>query len=139
MFWDSSAVVPLLLSERRSSQLASLFGSDTEAAIWWGSPVECLSAIYRRQRESPLRKSLLAAALERLSTLAKGVDTVAPTSDVRDHAGRLLAAYPLRAGDALQLAAGLAWCAGQPQGEAFVCLDERLREAALQEGFRIVP
>jgi uncharacterized protein len=82
---------------------------------------------------------VLAAALDRLNTLAKGVDTVAPTSDVRDHAGRFLAAYLLRAGHALQLAAGLAWCRCQPQGETFVCLDDRLREAALQEGFRIVP
>jgi uncharacterized protein len=127
MFWDSSAVVPLLLAERRSFQLASLFGSDAEAAIWWGSPVECLSAIHRRHRESPLREAVLAAALDRLNTLAKGVDTVAPTSDVRDHAGRFPAAYPLRAGDALQLAAGLAWCGGRPQGETFVCLDDRLR------------
>jgi hypothetical protein len=50
---------------------------------------------------------------------------------------RWLATYPLRAGVDVQL--GLAWCESQTQGETFVRLDERLREAALQEGFRIVP
>ena len=40
---------------------------------------------------------------------------------VRRRAGRLVAAHPLRAADALQLAAALVWCEEQPAGEAFVC------------------
>jgi hypothetical protein len=45
----------------------------------------------------------------------------------------------LRAADALQLAAALIWCEEQPAGEVFVCLDDRLREAARREGFTLVP
>jgi hypothetical protein len=52
---------------------------------------------------------------------------------------RLLGVHPLRAADALQLAAALILVRDDPAGRAFVCLDERLREAALLEGFRVLP
>jgi hypothetical protein len=45
----------------------------------------------------------------------------------------------LRAADALQLAAALVWCQGDPLQHGFVCLDQRLREAARREGFTALP
>jgi predicted nucleic acid-binding protein len=139
MFWDSSALIPLVLPEPRSSALTRTVAADREVTVWWGTPVECLSATYRRHRETGLPPSVLAGALRRLSAVMEDADTVAPTDDVRQRAGRLVAAHPLRAADALQLAAALAWCEEQPSGEAFVCLDERLREAARREGFTVLP
>ena len=139
MFWDSSALVPLLVPEPRSSELTALLASDKEPAIWWASPVECRSAIYRRHRESPLPEKTLHSALKRLDALAKDMDTIVATEPVREKAGKLLAAHPLRAADALQLASALLWCQDQPDQEIFVCLDHRLREAAGQEGFNLQP
>jgi predicted nucleic acid-binding protein len=139
MFWDSSAVVPCLVPEARSTVLASLLRSDAEPVIWWASPVECQSALYRQRRDGNLAVAHLDEALSRLRGLVEGTDVIAPTSVVRDRAGRLLAAHPLRAGDALQLAAALVWCGELPQGDRFACLDDRLREAARREGFRVVP
>jgi len=139
MFWDSSAVVPCLVPEARSAGLLALLRSDAETVLWWASPVECQSALYRRQREGGLAMALLTEALARLVGLVEDADFVAPTSRVRERASRLLAAHPLRAGDALQLAAALAWCGEAPQGETLVCLDDRLREAARREGFAIRP
>jgi predicted nucleic acid-binding protein len=81
----------------------------------------------------------LAQALARLDRLAEDLDVVAPTARVRLRAGRALAAHPLRAADALQLAAALVWADDSPAGEAFVCLDDRLREAASREGFEVLP
>ena len=66
-------------------------------------------------------------------------DSVSPTDDVRRRAARLLAGHPLRAADALQLAAALIWCEEQPHEETFVSLDERLRNAARREGFALAP
>ena len=139
MFWDTSALIPLVLPEVRSSPLTEAAAADREVTIWWGTPVECLSATYRRHREQPLPAALLDAALARLRALVEDVDAVAPTDDVRRRAGRLVAAHPLRAADALQLAAALVWCEEQPAGERVVCLDERLRDAARREGFTLVP
>ena len=58
---------------------------------------------------------------------------------VRAQAARVLRLHPLRAADALQLAAELIWCQGDPVRNGFVCLDQRLREAARREGFTVLP
>jgi len=139
MFWDSSAIVPLLVPEARSVALAALLRSEPEVVLWWASPVECQSALHRQRREGALPVALLDGALVRLRGLIEDADFVAPTRRVRERAGRLLAAHPLRAGDALQLAAALVWCDEAPHGTGFVCLDERLRGPAHLEGFNVLP
>jgi predicted nucleic acid-binding protein len=139
MFWDTSALIPLVLPEVRSGSLTEAIVADREVTVWWGTPVECLSATYRRHREAPLPGPILNTALQRLRAIVEDADTVSPTDEVRRRAGRLVAAHPLRAADALQLAAALVWCEEQPTGETFVCLDDRLRDAALREGFVLFP
>lgn len=84
-------------------------------------------------------RAVLDSALQRLDQLLDHSDTVAASEEVRRRAGRLLAVHPLRAPDALQLAAALVSCEDEPTGESFVCLDDRLRNAALREGFRLLP
>jgi hypothetical protein len=139
VFWDSSAVVPQLVPEDSSPGVNALLRSDQAVVLWWASPVECQSAIYRRYRDGALPEASLTGALARLQTLVLYVDFIVPSTRVRERAGRALAAHPLRAGDALQLAAALVWCEEAPQGDSFVCLDERLREAARREGFTVLP
>ncbi|HVG06091.1 MAG TPA: hypothetical protein VNM67_00135 [Thermoanaerobaculia bacterium] len=72
------------------------------------------------------------------SLLAHAVE-IEPCEEVRDLASQLAAKHPLRAADALQLAAALDWCGGNTHGESFVCLDDRLRGAAALDGFRVLP
>ena len=139
MFWDSSALVPLLIFESRSAALTTLVGEDKEMTVWWGTPLECQSALHRRQRETHLDPAVMEAATERLRAVVEHADTVSPTDEVRQRAARLVAVHPLRAADALQLAAALIWCEEQPHGEVFVCLDARLRDAAQREGFDVLP
>jgi predicted nucleic acid-binding protein len=139
MFWDSSALVPTLLPASESATLGALIASDSRTAVWWGSPVECQSAVYRRHRAAPLPAALVDQAWQRLATVMANVDVVQPTAALHERAGRLLAVHPLRAADAFQLAAALAWCDDSPRGESFVCLDERLRDAARRERFTILP
>ena len=128
-------MVPLLLPEDASATLTGLLAGDGEPVIWWATPLECQSALQRRHRENPLPANQLSAAIERLRQLVQHADTIAPTDELRRRAARLLSFHPLRAADALQLAAALVWCEEQPHGESFVTLDDRLREAALKEGF----
>jgi uncharacterized protein len=136
MFWDSSAVVPTLFLATRSRDLVLLLGSDPHPAIWWTTPVECQSALFRRHRERVLPASSINRALGRLAALMEDAYVIAPTATLRERAGRLLRGHPLRAGDALQLAAALAWTEDAPRGELFVCLDSRLRDAATRRALR---
>jgi predicted nucleic acid-binding protein len=139
MFWDSSAFVAVLLDEPRSRALIDAFDSDPVPVIWWGTPLECHAGVARAVREKRVSREEAAEAAERLREARSQVREVAPLEAVRTRAMRLLSAHSLRAADALQLAAALMWCEEQPASETFVCLDQRLRDAARREGFALMP
>jgi predicted nucleic acid-binding protein len=139
MFWDSSALVAALLDEPRSKQLIDAFDADPVPVIWWTTPLECVAAVIRAVREKRVSREEATEAVERLREARSQVREIAPLEAVRTRAMRLLSAHPLRTADSLQLAASLVWCEEQPGGETFVCLDQRLREAARREGFTLLP
>jgi len=62
-----------------------------------------------------------------------------PEDDMRLPAWLLSKDHPLKTADALQLAAALRWCEGDTSGTGFVCLDNRLRQTARDEGFDVMP
>jgi predicted nucleic acid-binding protein len=138
-FWDSSAILPLLVREPTSEKIASILRLDPEMALWWATPVECASALARLHREGTLTSSGLGQAQKLLEHLREHAYEVQPVEEVRARAQRLLAVHRLRAADSLQLASALLWCRERPQGVRFVCLDDRLKLAALLEGFLTEP
>lgn len=137
-FWDASAIVPLLVAEPPRDALLALLEADAVMLVWWGTPVECASAIARREREGALPLGDATAALDRLRGLALSWQEVLPSEPVRGVALRLLRVHPLRAADSLQLAAAVVAAEHEPPTLEFVSLDERLTEAASREGFRVV-
>jgi predicted nucleic acid-binding protein len=132
-------LVALAVGETASQSVGSLLERDPEIALWWGTPVECHGAIARLERDSVLDARQCRVTLTTLEALCAGAVDVQPTRELRDLAKRLVRRHPLRAADALQLAAALAWCDGSPGGVGFVCLDERLRDASWREGFDVLP
>ena len=102
--------------------------------VWWGSSVECASSIARLQRDGHLSLGDERDARRALAALSASWYEVQPGDALRESALRLLRLHPLRAADALQLAAALEWAGGEA-GAAFVAFDDRLREAAQREGF----
>jgi len=139
MFWDSSALVPVLISEASSVAVIDLLRRDAAPVMWWATPVECASALHRRRREVALTSSEVDEALERLAALSRSLDVIAAVPAVQDRARHLLAVHALRAADALQLAAALVWVDGAAHGEPLACLDVRLGHVAQAEGFVVVP
>jgi predicted nucleic acid-binding protein len=130
-FWDSSAVLPLCIDEAVSAATRSLLRDDPLIAAWWSTRIECVSALMRLARENRLTAQGLARARTVLRTLADSWTEVQPSEPVRSGAERLLAAHPL--------AAAVVWCVGATSGAEFVTFDERLRDAALREGFTTFP
>ena len=136
-FWDASAVVALLLDEPASIQARQWFQEDPQRLVWWATEVECISAIGRWEREGALDLHSSSLALDRLAGLSRQWAEVQPLPMVRNLARRLLRTHPLRAADALQLAAALAVAEQEPSSLSFLCLDRRLSEAANREGLRM--
>jgi uncharacterized protein len=136
-FWDASAIVPLLLAEPGRDGLITLLERDADVIVWWGTPVECASAIARRERPFALAFAEAGAALGTLVALSASWSEVVASDAVRTVAQRLLRVHPLRAADSLQLAAAIIAAEGDPRTLPFVCLDSRLGEAAEREGFTV--
>ncbi len=138
-FWDSSALVPLLLKEKQSNVVEKILKQDPSMTLWWGTTVECTSALMRRSREGALSPASLEFARRRLGDFEKDAVRVEPVEQVRERAKRLLGVHHLVASDAVQLAAALSWCGESIEGEGFICLDGQLRQAARKEGFNVSP
>ncbi len=138
-FWDSSAILPLIVVESTSLMLSDLLSRDDTMVVWWGSGVECHSALNRRLRDGSLSLIDLQTARLGLQNVIACSYEVLPTESLRILAQRLLAVHPLRAADSLQLAAALIWADSKPVGRELVCLDSRLSTAARLEGFSVTP
>lgn len=137
-YWDSSAIVPLLAPQASTAAAESLVQSDAAMLVWWGTTIECVSALARLERERSLTPDEVVAAQARLRALADAWHEVLPHVRVRTNAERLLRLHPLRAADALQLAAALEVAGVQPGLTEFVCFDQRLCEAAAREGLQVI-
>ena len=136
-FWDASAVVPLLVEQPLSARALQLLAEDPDVVVWWSTPVECASAVARLRREGVLPDGVERDALATIDLLRSGWHEILPGEALRVQALRVLRLHPLRAADALQLAAALEW-AGAPASSELVCFDARFGTAAEREGFRVL-
>jgi predicted nucleic acid-binding protein len=137
-FWDASAIVPLLMAEPTTGTLQALAQKDPMMLVWWATEVECASAIARLERAGALDESAVTGAFDRLSQVAGGWHEVDPTDAVREAAVRFLRVHPLRAADALQLAAAFIAAERRPSSLEVVTLDDRVAGAARKEGFVLI-
>jgi predicted nucleic acid-binding protein len=138
-FWDSSAIVPLLVQEAASEVMARTYRDDRVIVVAWTTAIECVSACVRKHRENRLSERHLAGILERLRDFRADWIIAEPTPQLAADVERIVARHGLRAADAIQLASAIA--TGAPRGSPgeVVCLDRRLAHAATTEGFRTVP
>jgi predicted nucleic acid-binding protein len=137
-FWDASAIVPLVVAEEETTRCRGLLADDTEVVVWCLTPVEVCSALNRRLREGSIKLPDFRKAKERLLLLEKAWSEVVSIERVRERALRLLETHPLRAADALQLAAAIIVSEENPRTLPFVTLDSRLGLAAEKERFPVL-
>ena len=128
-----------IVQEQTSETLGKLLREDDSIAVWWGSWVDCAVAISRLLREGWLNEQGEGDACASLDLLAEDWREVQPTDEVRALAALLSRRQPLRTADALQLAAAFVWRESTDENPGFVCLDDRLRWAAREEGFDVLP
>lgn len=138
-FWDSSALVPLLVEQAATPSVKALHATDPMMVVWWGTVVECVSAIARLGRMGALDERGAARARARLDAIAATWVQVEPNETVRSTSCALLTRNGLTSGDAFQLAAALGGPSAGDRRLQFVCLDRRLREGAEAEGFTVLP
>jgi len=142
-FWDSSALAPLVAEEPTSRQCRDLYRADPAVVVWQFTMTEVVSALTKRSREDqtfdvPAREAAL-GRLDRLAAQWEVFDVLTREAllAVRHQARELLLRHPLKAGDALQLAAATVRF-DPPNKRGFVVFDGPLSRAATKEGINVI-
>ncbi len=138
-FWDSSAIVPLIVEEQESDYCIKTLSRDREMLIWCLSRVEVISALCRQVRDGALGEDHFRRAKGLLNALLEHAYEVRSIEKVRSRASRLLEVHPLRAANACQLASALVATQEDPDRLPIVTFDQRLINAATKEGFMVNP
>jgi uncharacterized protein len=123
--------------DQAASPKALLFEAKYGIAVWWATKVEMASALAQLVRRQEIGAVEYAHAKRQAEGLSNLWRVIAPSERIATLACDLLETHPLRAADALQLAAAQEWCEGQPSGKVFLTFDQRLRDAAGSAGFTL--
>lgn len=134
IYWDASPIIALLAGEPAARRYRRF--ENERIVTWWGTSLECVSAIARRQREGAAAE-IVAESYRRLEAMREGWQEVHASESLHRTAVRLLKTHPLRAGDALQLGAALVASNFEAHAARFLTEDARLRQAAEREGFLV--
>lgn len=137
-FWDTSALIPLLVAERGTARAERWLREDPDVVVWTLTRVELLSALARRRRAEPGAGRQLAVARRELLRAWERWSEVTAIELVRRHAERVVETHPVRAADALQIGAALVAADGEPAALEFVTFDRHQAAAAEREGFPVL-
>ena len=137
-YWDSSALIPLVVEEPGSDLARSWLGQDSQIATWGLTRLELVGAVERRAREGRVTSAERRQLLARFGDLFDAMGEVTDLLAVRQRAIPLLARHALRAADASQLGAAMLAAENDPTSLPFVCLDQNLALAAEREGFPVL-
>ncbi len=136
-YFDASALAKRYLREKDSPKVRRLLSLDAPATSRL-SAVEIVSALMRRSREGTLSGKNRERAMAVLDGDLAAMLVVELTPEIVTRAQGLLRRYPLRAGDAIQLASCLQLqeeLADEPV--VFIAFDVRLIAAADAEGVKV--
>jgi predicted nucleic acid-binding protein len=137
-FWDTSALVPLVVDEDSTPAVRQLLIEDSGVLVWTLTSVELLSTLGRLSRQTEELADLLPGMRALALDLLRHAATVIDVDGARRRAERLVGVHALAAADALQLAAALVACEDRPERLDFVTFDRVLARAAQLEGFRVL-
>ena len=137
-FWDSSALVPLLVEQELTSKVIRFHKNNSKVVAWWGSSLECTTALSRLEREGKIGEPIVYRSLKLLDELRSSWIEIKPVEEILQIAKRLVRTHSLRSADSLQLAAAIVASQKKSPFLPMFCLDDRLCSAARREGFAVV-
>ncbi len=137
-FWDSSAVVPLLIEQSSSKSSLKLLSDDPLQLVSFTTFCECYSALARLEREEAFSYKDFSKAEDQLELLSGAWYVVNFSDAVQREVKRLLRTHTLKCADAFQIATALVGSEKKFKMIEFVSYDEQLLQAASKEGFEVI-
>jgi len=136
-FWDSSSFVPLCVTQEASHQAQQLV-REYSFVTWWATAIEVASAIERLTRTGDISPEESQAAHWRRKKLLRACKVIQAEGAVLDQAQEIILRFPLKAADALQLAAAWVWTMGDPSGSTLISGDRQVLVVAKDMGFKTI-
>jgi len=133
-YFDTSALIPLIIDEPSSPLCVRLWNEATRAVSVRLLYAEARAALAMAHRLRRLNRSQMAAAVAQLDMLTSRLDWVEVTSHLVRAAGDLAEEHHLRGYDAVHLAAA---CIVGDSDTVFVSGDRQLVNAAASEGLAV--
>jgi len=130
-YFDTSAIVPLIVDEPSSPMCMRLWNEATRAVSVRLMHAEARAALAQAQRMARLSQDQLARAVDQLDLLSGQMSFIEVTQGLVSTAGELAEAHQLRGYDAVHLAAARAM---SDDDAVLISGDRRLIEAANREG-----
>ena len=135
-FWDSSALVKLLVEEAGTDLAIALWDEAAGVVASRLAVPELSAALASAERSGRIDRAGARIARDEWRRYLDALDVVEVSADIADHAAGLAVAHPLSGADAVQLATALALSESEL---VLATWDRRLATAALAEGLAIVP
>lgn len=107
-YFDTSAIVPLIIEEATSDNCRRLWNEATRVASVRLLYPETRAALARAERMGRLTAGQLTNAVDELESLIEQLDIIEVSTEIARAAGELAQRFGLRGYDAVHLAAGLA-------------------------------
>jgi predicted nucleic acid-binding protein len=107
-YFDTSAIVPLIIEEATSETCRRLWNEATRVASVRLLYPETRAALARAERMGRLTSRQLASAVDDLEAVIAELDVIEVSSDIAHAGGEFAQRFGLRGYDAVHLAAGLA-------------------------------
>ena len=135
-FWDSSALVKLLVEEAGTDLAVALWDEAAGVVASRLAVPEMSAALASVERSGRVNRADARTARDEWRRYVVALDVVEISAEIADHAAGLAVAHPLSGADALHLATALAL----RESELVVATwDRRLAVAALAEGLAVMP
>lgn len=113
---------PSLIPEESFNDLRAMWESAVLGAVWWGTPVECVSAVDRRNHGRSISQADSRRALAKLAELRSAWQQVEPSNHIRDEAAAALASAGAASGPRISSE----WTLGSPRPHARAVVHVRL-------------
>ncbi len=139
VYVDSSALVKAFIDEPGRDELLEILAGATVVATVRLAYVETRAAFARAARERRLTGSEVRSASRALDQRWTQLAIVELDDTLAREASSLADAHPLRASDAVHLAAALSIAADEPRSVTFACWDAQLWDEARKTSFSMVP
>jgi len=139
LYLDTSALVKRYFLEQQSNDLLSRW---VQAELIVTSSVayaETVASIFRKKKESGLGEEVIQQVVDAFFLDWKSFFRVEVTDELNETVLRVVQSYALRGFDAIHLASAVLTRGSLPEDFLFACFDQRLAEAAREEGLVTFP